>query len=126
MVKFEEIKKYVDETIKKITIDAKGLAEATTRSSDFLVASSILTHYLKETQEEIAKAEAETDASYAHAIQSQEGNKITEKKIGASTNVDYTRAKLKLAELEATRDWIKGFIRIFDNAHITYRQLQRS
>ena len=124
-MEYEEIESVVGEAVDLIAITAVGLAESRERSAKFLVVQAILTTYLKQVTEELAKLSALRDATFADSIRKSEGKNITEKKINVAENEKYCESEKKCGELESLREWVKGHIKIFENAHILYRGLSR-
>lgn len=120
-----EIETLIEETVELIAVNAHSLADAKPRASRFLVVNAILSSYLKDLEEELPKYQTVEDANYAQAIQSVEGKNITEKKANVATVTDYTDARENKEKLNALRDWIKNHIKIFDHAHLMYRQYSR-
>jgi len=121
----KQIEDMIDEHVEMITIDARGLAEARERAGKFLRASAILTTYLKALEEQSAKVSTLVEANYATAVSSADGKNITEKKTNAALNKSYTSSKEIEGRVNAQRNWLRGFIKIFENAHLMYRQYSR-
>jgi hypothetical protein len=120
-----EIEDIVAEAVDLIAITAEGLADSRDRSAKFLVVQAILTTYLRQVNEELAKLSALRDAIFADSIRKTEGKNITEKKINVAENEKYAESLKKCEELESLREWVKGHVKIFENAHILYRGLSR-
>jgi hypothetical protein len=118
---FEEVSKVINTHVDLITITPEGLAESRERAAVFLVAQALLTSYLKQVDENMAKLSALKDATFAQAIGKTEGKNVTEKKIKVGKDDQYRDQLLKFENMNALREWIKGHIRIFENAHILYR-----
>lgn len=121
----EALEQLIADTVGLIAVDAKGLAEGRARSGKFLVACAILTSALKVVETEMAKTETAQDATEAQVISELPGTKITEKKSQAKMNPEVISTKHKHAEMEAKRNWLKNYIKIFENAHLMYRQYSR-
>ena len=122
---FEEIEETVDGLVDAITITPEGLAESRERSANFLVGQAVLTAYLKQVDEELAKRATLRDAIYASTLKNADGGNVTEKKINILADENYSVSRQLHEELEAKREWIRGHIKIFENAHILYRSLSR-
>lgn len=118
-----EITTFIDENMNLIVVNAKGIAEAQQRAGKFLLACSTLAHYLMGIEISLAKLRTLYEIAFANAIDVAGGKTITEKKVNAIKNVDYANAKEKYEIIEAQRAWIKTNIKIFENAHILFRQL---
>ena len=122
---FEDAQELVSNCIDQIAVTSQGLAEAGVRSANFLIGQAILTDFLREIDEELAKLGALRDAIYSDSIGRTEGKNVTEKKIRVAKDQEYSVAKQQCEELEAKREWVKGHIKILENAHILYRSLSR-
>lgn len=118
----EEIEGVVERGIEEIGVNAASLADAKPRAGRMLTRVAVLTGYLRQVEEELPKLQTLVNAQYAHAINSAMGKGVTEKKVEAEASKPYTDAVEKVAMLEAEQTWVKNFIKIFDNAHIMYRQ----
>jgi len=122
---FEDAQELVDSCIEQIAVTSQGLAEASVRSANFLIGQAILTSFLKEVDEELAKLGVLRDATFSDTISKVEGKNVTEKKIKVAKDVEYSNIRQQYEELEAKREWVKGHIKILENAHILYRSLSR-
>lgn len=122
---FDNLEQQVSEHIALIAITDKSIAESKERSAKFLIIQAILLNSLREINRDLAKFGVLRDATYATAIRDIGGKNITEKKINVIENQDYAENKQKFEEIEALRDWIKGHIKIFENAHVLYRNLNK-
>ncbi len=125
MLNWDEIKELVDGLVDSITVTDEGLSEARERSANFLVGQAVLTSHLKDVDEELAKLATARDATYAHSLSKVTGENITQKKINVANETDYTTLRQQYEELESKREWLKGHIKIFENAHILYRSFSR-
>ena len=121
----QQVTAIINEHIDLIVIDAKSLADARARSAKFLVAQSTLSTFLKNFEDDRAKASTLTSAKYAQGIASIEGTKITEKKIGVANDINYTNAREMQESIEEFKIWIKTHMKIFENAHLMFRQYAR-
>ena len=121
----DQIQNYVLEHIKLINVDGKGMAESKERSAQFLVAQSILLAYLESVDRDLASYGVLKDANYAKAIGSASGKNVTEKKINVAEDQEFMEVRRIFEEKEAIRDWVKGHIKIFENAHILFRNLSK-
>jgi hypothetical protein len=115
----------VDSSIDSITITPDGLANSRERAAEFLVVQAVLTTYLKQVSENLAKSAALRDATFANSIKKTEGKNITEKKINVASDETLGVLEKNCSDLEALREWVKGHVKIFENAHILYRGLSR-
>ena len=121
----QQIISIINEYFSLITVDAKGLAEARARSAKFLVAQSILATFLKTFEDDIARSSTLKDAQYAQGIASVDGKNITEKKANVAIYKDYSDAREFNEKLDAFKNWIKTHMKIFENAHLMFRQYAR-
>lgn len=122
---FDELEKQVLDLVKLIPVTATGLAESKERAGNFLVMQAVLINFKKTVDDDIASFGVLNDASYSNAIRSTDGKNITEKKIHVIENQEYAKSRISFEQLDSLRDWIKGHIKIFDHAHIFYRNLDR-
>lgn len=125
MKSFEELKTYINTKISLIEYDPTNLSDPIVRSTDFLIVQSKLNDYRFYCETELARKRTLVEASFKDAKDASDGKNITEKRIDASTDRDYTKIREALEELEAEVKWVKTAIDIFNNAHLTYRQLSR-
>lgn len=121
----QQIEELINEHIELVTVDAKGLAEAASRSGKFLIVCSVLATYLKQLETELGKVEANTAAIFGQAVKTALGKNVTEKKIEAGMDPAVTNIAIVVSSIEAQRTWVKTHIKIFDHAHVMYRQFSR-
>lgn len=117
-----QIETLVNEHLDLIAVSGESLAQAKTRAAKFLVAESILSSYLKELQKAIASYKTVSTASYAQVMKGLDSKKVTENKINAEADPAYSKTREALEMLEAEANWVKTHAKIFDNAHVMYRQ----
>jgi len=115
----------VKEGVELIAITASSLADAKPRASRFLVINSLLATFLKDLEVEMAKFKTISEASRAQAMGVASGKTITEKKQNAELDPGYTKNRENFESLDAQRDWVRNHIKIFENAHLMYRQYSR-
>jgi len=121
----EQVEDVIDRGVQEIAVTAFALADAQPRAGRFLTRVAVLTDYLRTLEEELPKHQTLTNSQYFTAISQAVGKNITEKKVEAEANSEYCKVVEAKSELEARRDWIKSYIKIFDNAHVMYRQYSR-
>lgn len=121
----EDAEKIIDDHVQLIIITAEGLGEARERASKFLVANALLAAFLKNLEVQKAKISTLVDAHYAQALREAPGKGVTEKKVNAVTDSSYAKMREALDQLDAQRDWLRNHIKIFENAHLMYRQYSR-
>lgn len=122
---YDQLRTIVNEDIQLIAADAKSLSQARERSTKFLVTFSYLANFLREIDTDKAKVESLVAAKYATALNTAEGKGVTEKKVNAEADSNYAQVREQLAQLDALRDWTKNMMKIFENAHVTFRQYSR-
>jgi len=124
-MRLEEVQALVDSSVDLIAVSAEGLAESAIRAGKFLEVQAILTTYLREVDEHMAKLTTLRDATYATVLNKAEGKNVTEKKINTEKEESYAQIRQDLEMQLALHEWVKGHIKIFENAHILYRSLSR-
>jgi hypothetical protein len=124
-MQYEEIEKLIEDHIDLIHVDANALANSKDRSARFLVIQAILATYLKSLEEAKAQLTTITEASFAQAIKYASGKNVTENKISASVDPQYSSTRENSEKLDAEINWIKTHMKIFENAHILFRQFLR-
>lgn len=112
----------VERGIEEIAVNAHSLVDAKPRAGRMLIRVAVLTNYLRAIEEELPKLQTLVNAQYAVAVQQANGKNVTEKKIEAEASKVYSNAVEAKAMLDAEQNWVKNHIKIFDNAHIMYRQ----
>ena len=115
-MEFEEVQALVNEHIQLIAFSKDSYKEALERATKFLVISAIVAEF---------KREMLRDAFYAKALSEAEGKNVTEKKAMVPLNPDYAKQVEVCGELEASIGWSRTMIDIFNNAHVTYRQIAK-
>ncbi len=125
MIDSNEVLEVVQKQLELITVTSQGLAESKERAATFLIVQATLIEYLRQIDEELVKRSTLKEAVYAQRLSKTEGGTITAKKINIATDEEYTPVRESYEELEALREWVKGHIKIFENAHILYRGFSR-
>lgn len=113
---------YVDKLPSRQVISS---SQAEERASDFLYAMGIISNERRIVNEDRILLETQVAALYAKAIADAEGKNVTEKKINAECSEKYTKTKETLNTLDGVITYLKTQERIFENAHIFYRNLYR-
>lgn len=116
------IEEFIDEHISLITVDNRSLAQATERAAKFLVAQAVLSSEIKNLEEQKAKIQTLNSTNYAVALQGVDAKNVTEKKMLADTDKNYTEVREALEVVDANITYLKTHIRIFENAHVLFRQ----
>tara|TARA_R110000868_G_C10973188_1_gene771539 strand:+ start:75773 stop:76144 length:372 start_codon:yes stop_codon:yes gene_type:complete len=119
------IKQFIDDHVEMIAVSAISLQNAKELSGKFLMAQALLTSFLKDFEDDKTKLMTMKEVNYATAIKVAEGKTITEKKVSVNLDVTYTSSREALEQIENIRDYIKTHMKIFENAHLMYRQYGR-
>jgi len=117
----ERINGYLD----LIKYSPKALKEASERATEFLIATALLADAEREAEEDRAKFTTLVAAAEAQAFARSKAKQVTEKKVEVENDPMYTEIREILEQCEAKIKWIKTYIRIFENAHIVYRQFSK-
>jgi len=115
----------IAEHLELIKYTNKSSVEALERATKFLIMVALLADEKRNCEEDKARLTTIVDASFADAKDLSESKNITEKKMDAARNKGYTDFREALEDCEAKISWIKTYIDIFNNAHITYRTLAK-
>lgn len=121
----DKVSSLINDHLELITVDAKGIAEARERAAKFLVAQSVLSTFLRKFEDDLARSVTMKDVTHAQAIQTAEGKNVTEKKANATLDTNYSNAREFNETLEAFKYWIKTHIKLFENAHLMFRQYSK-
>lgn len=121
----EQVSQLIDQHVELIAVSAESLQDAKELSGKFLIAQAILSSFLKDFEDDKSKVLTIKEVNYAKAIQVAEGKNVTEKKISVNLDVTYTNSRESLEKLDSIRDYIKTHMKIFENAHLMYRQYGR-
>lgn len=122
----EQVEGIVERGVEEIAVTASSLADAAPRAARFLTRVAVLTDFLRSLEEDLPKHQTLVNAQYATAINMAAGKGITEKKVEAEANPVYSDVVEKKASVDAQRDWVRNYIKIFDNAHVMYRQFSNA
>jgi hypothetical protein len=121
----EALKQKISEHLELIKYSSASLREAPERASSFLVMVAVLADVKRSCEQDKAKLTTVCAGAYAEALSYSGGKNVTEKKIDAEKDSNYTVYREALEECEAKISWLKTYIDIFNNAHITYRNLAK-
>jgi hypothetical protein len=122
---FLDVEEIVSAHIDMITLTNAALSQGRERAAKFLTVQAVLSNHLLNLEQARAKASTMVEASYAQSIFKASGKNVTENKITASADPDYTSNREGLEELDAEINWTKTHMKIFENAHILYRNITR-
>lgn len=124
-MEFDQLQKLVMDNINLIEINRDAIIDAKNRAAKFLVIQAHLNDHLKLLEDVKVKASTEEKATYAQALMKQSGKNVTENKINAEADPDYTRAREAVELIGAEHNWTKRHYEIFENAHIMFRQISQ-
>lgn len=125
MMSFPQIEEIVLEHVELIRIDSNAIAQGKERAGKFLVVEALLANHLKTLEDAKAQVSTLSNANYAQAMMSQNGKNVTENKILAESSPEYSQTRETLEKLDSEINWTKNHMKIFDNAHIMFRQYTR-
>lgn len=115
----------IQQHLDMIKYTSQSLKEAPERASAFLIMVAILADEKRKTEQDKAKLTTIVAGSYSNALNTAEGKGVTEKKIAAEANDEYNECREALEDCESKISWLRTYIEIFNNAHITYRNLSK-
>lgn len=115
------VNKYIDILRPEGIITKK---EADERAADFLYAVAILATERRKLVEEKISLESANKVVYANVFGKSEG-KVTDKKIIAESNEDFIAVREGLESLDNNINYLKTMEKVFENAHIYFRNLHR-
>lgn len=121
----EDLRLKIQEHLELIKYSSRSIKDAPERATQFLIMVAVLSDEKRSCEEDMAKLSTLTSASYAQAIGHSTSKQVTEKKIEAEQDTNYTTMREALEICQAKISWLKTYINIFDNAHLTYRQFSR-
>jgi hypothetical protein len=121
----ENIEQYIQEHVALISLDNKGLAQASARATQFLVVQAVIASEIKTLKEALTQVDTIKSVRYSMAINAADGKNITEKKTQAECDSGYTDVKESFDTIEANISYLKTHLEIFNNAHVMYRQLAK-
>lgn len=122
--------KYIDEAIELLparTLDDKPIApsQAEERAGKFLWAQASVAGDLTALTSQFISQKSLLDATYGKLIQADTSKNVTEKKISVEANPEYQSSRENLELLENKISYLKTMLKIFENAHVFYRQLAK-
>lgn len=115
----------IAEHMELIKFSQQSLREAPERATAFLIIGAILLDEKRECENELAKLESLASASRFQAWQRSTAKQVTEKKIEADNDNTALDMAETFKECENKVKWLKGYIELFNNAHITFRQFSK-
>jgi hypothetical protein len=124
-MKEEVLRDKIDKHLELIKFSSQAMHEASERATAFLVMVAILANEKRATEEDKIRLSTLVSASYAQAFARSQSKQVTEKKAEAENDNSYSAVREGLEQAEAKISWLRTYIEIFNNAHLTYRQLSR-
>ena len=119
-----QIEEIIDEHIDLITVDELAFKEAEERATKFLVVTAILNDFILYTSMDLAKANTIVSATYYQAFKNTTGT-VSDREAQAEADADYTKAVEQRSQLDEIIKWARTHYKIFNDAHITYRQFSK-
>lgn len=117
-----DLEERIAKTMELVKLTQKGLGEASERASEFLIIQALIANEIRETSEDLAKLYTIESGTLHDCVSKSSAKGVTEKKMEAARNPKYTNARESKEVCDAKITWLKTYLKIFDNAHITYRQ----
>ena len=122
---FNEIQAYVQEKVPLIKYTPTKLGDPMDRATEFLVIIATLNDFKQRCEADKAKIQTMSTAFFHNAKEASGGKNITEKKLDAEVDPEYANTRETLEQVESMIKWTRTAIDMFNNAHVTYRQLAR-
>jgi hypothetical protein len=120
----ELLKQKIEECLELIKYSSKSISEAPERATKFLIMQAFLVDEKHKTEQDKIKLVTLSEACFSEAVSRSQGG-VTEKKLAAGNDRDYIAAREALEQCESKIAWLKSYLDIMNNAHITYRALMR-
>ena len=129
--KFSVVKRHIEDSIKLVpATDSIHVHQAEALAQKFLVICHTLTNARYELEKGKIKYQSLLDVIYQKEFldAANSGTKVTatERKIVALATLGYSEARESLELIEIRIDYIKANFKIFENAHIFYRNIGRA
>jgi hypothetical protein len=99
--------------------------DAEMRATKFLVAVALLTNIKHALGDELIAATSVEKGVYAKIMNRDESKTVGQRDANVKAHPEYIAAREALEKVENDMDFIKTYQKIYDNAHIFYRQLAR-
>lgn len=122
----EEIKQKIEEGVELLPVEkAVSEREAERRAGHFLRLMAQITDTIDSLGDEKIRASSLQTAIYPK-LMAQDGSKqVTEKKANVEGHADYIEARENLEAVENKLNYLKTYFKIFEHAHVFYRQLAK-
>ncbi len=125
MSTFEELKEFISQNVDLIAYSKDSYKESVERATRFLMVIAVLAEHRMELERKRAKLTTLREVEYSRSIAVAEGKNVTEKKVSAEANPQYSGAREAVEELEGELSWAKTMVDVFNCAHVTYRQMAK-
>ena len=122
---FEAIQMLVRENVEIIAFNKKTFEFSLEHATKFLVVKAVLSNSKRELEIERSKVNTALEAQNTVVIGKSQAKTISEKKLDIALDSEYVAQRERLELLEANISWVKTNIEIFNDAHITYRNLMK-
>ena len=100
--------------------------EAERRAGQFLLIQAHITDKMDELNHEKIGTTSILAAIYPKLMAMETSKQVTEKKVNVEGHEDYLAAREAVETIEAQLNYLKTYFKIFENAHIFYRQLAKA
>lgn len=121
-----QLNAYADETYKLLNADnVISDREAQFRAGRFLEAQFHLSRGIRELASLLLKSKSLNEMTYTQLLTTDTSKNVTEKKAQAEANPTFISVRERFDEIEADIDNLQSLLRIFENAHVFYRQLSK-
>lgn len=120
----EQLKVKIAEHMALIKYSGRGINEAAERACAFLIITALILEEKRICEDDLAKIETLVSASQFQAYSRAKGN-TTDKRMATEQDQAHATWKESKAQCENKIKLYKGYIQIFENAHVSYRQFSR-
>lgn len=117
---------YIDECYKLLNADnVISDREAQLRSGRFLEAQFHISKGIRELASILLKSKSLNEMTYTSLLNADGAKNVTEKKANAEANPSFITVREHFETIEADIDNLKSMLKVFENAHVFYRQLAK-
>lgn len=126
-MELSKLKKLISEAVELLpTEKAVSEREAERRAGRFLEIQAFIVDSIDTLNDNKIRATSLEKAVYAKVLSEVRVKQVTEKKIQTEADPDYQATRENLEDVDARINYLKSYYKIFDNAHIFYRQLSKA
>lgn len=123
---FSEIQQYVHKNLPLTKYDPKKFRDnPLERASEFFMVLATLNDFKQRCEADKAKIQTMSTGFYHDAYNSSSAKSVTQQKLDAEIDAQYSNTRETLEEIDSMIKWTKTSIDIFNNAHLTFRQLAK-